>query len=130
MAEQIFVYQLHTKFVNQREDIPEDARQVVYYTLAVGHHVGVMDCFSSLAEIPVAEFQAWLADLPAGPARTKLEGVLRWGEIEVNRGHVSLLEPALESRPGQPAWTAKLRQCLDGMRREPALYLMLRKRPV
>lgn len=128
MAEQISVYQLQAKFVNQRKDIPEDARQVVYYTLAVGHHVGVMDCFSSLLEIPVDEFQAWLESLPVGPARTKLEGVLRWGEIEVNRGHVGLLEPALQPRPGEPAWTAQLRQCLEGMRREPALYLMLRKR--
>lgn len=128
MTEHISIYQLHTKFVNQREDIPEDARQVVYYTLAVGHHVGVMDCFSSLADIPLDEFRTWLAQLPAGPARVKLEGVLRWGEIEVNRDHVGLLEPVLESHPGGPLWIDQLRQCLDGIRREPALYLMLRKR--
>jgi len=130
MVEHIFVYQLHTKFVNQREDIPEDAQQIVYYSLAVGHHVGVMDCFSSLAEIPLDDFRTWLADLPAGTARDKLEGILRWGEIEINRGHVSLLESALAVRSGEPPWVERLRQCLEAMRQEPALYLMLRKRSV
>ena len=39
MSAWIAIYQLHSKFVNQRQDVPEDARQIVYYSLAVGHHV-------------------------------------------------------------------------------------------
>jgi hydrogenase-4 component J len=136
MTARVSLYQLHTKFVNQREDIPEDARQVVYYALAVGHHVGVMDCFSSLVDIPLDEFRAWVERLPESPGRTKLEGVLRFGEIEINRSHVSLLQPLVGAdgiRPDdlhlseQPGWLATLAQCLQGILQEPALYLMLRK---
>jgi hypothetical protein len=52
MSARVAIYQLSHKFVNQREDVPENAQQVVYYTLAIGHHVGVLDCFSSISEIP------------------------------------------------------------------------------
>ena len=132
MSARVAIYQLHTKFVNQREDIPEDARQVVYYALAVGHHVGVMDCFSSLVEIPLEEFRDWVEKLPEGPGRTKLEGVLRFGEIEINRSHVNILQPLVVDTDGihitqRPGWVATLAQCLQGIRQEPALYLMVRK---
>ena len=128
MVARIVIYQLSRKFVDQREDIPENASQVVYYALAVGHHVGVMDCFSSLTEIPLSEFQTFLKGIPEGKGRAKLEGVLKWGEIEINRSHVELLLPLLESSPlSQPSWTSLLIQCLKSMVGEPALYLMVRK---
>lgn len=130
MSARVTIYQLQRKFVNQREDIPETARQVIYYTLAVGHHVGVLDCFSSLAEIPLEEFRAWVEGLPQGTGRSKLEGVLKWGEIEINASHVSMLLPILEdsrATPGAPNWVPALAQCLKGMAQEPALYLMVRK---
>lgn len=129
MSGKVVVYQLSHKFVNRREDIPENARQVVYYALAVGHHVGVMDCFASLAEIPFDEFCSWLKILPAGAGRTKLEGVMKWGEIEINRSHVESLLPVLEASRAQKPWTPALAQCLRAMIQEPALYLMMRKRP-
>ncbi|HEX6035530.1 MAG TPA: formate hydrogenlyase maturation protein HycH [Anaerolineales bacterium] len=128
MFTKIVVYQLRSKFVNQREDVPEDARQVVYYTLAVGHHVGVMDCFSSQVEIPLDEYKAWVQGLPEGPARTKLEGVVRWSEIEVNSSHVEMLLPLFEAAQVHgPSWRRDFNQCLHDIKREPALYLMLRK---
>ena len=128
MSSKIVVYQLRSKFVNQREDVPEDARQVVYYTLAVGHHVGVMDCFSSRMEIPLDEYTSWVQTLPEGPARTKLEGAIRWSEIEVNSSHVRMLHALFEGAPvNGPSWTRDFIQCLNAIRQEPALYLMLRK---
>jgi len=128
MTPKISVYQLRTKFVNRREDVPEDARQVVYYTLAVGHHVGVMDCFSSQVDIPLDEFTAWVQNLPEGPARTKLEGAVRWGEIEVNLSHVEMLLPYFEAAQTEgPSWTGEFAQCLHGIKQEPAMYLMVRK---
>ena len=130
MVPRIVVYQLRSKFVNQREDVPEDARQVVYYTLAVGHHVGVMDCFSSQMEIPLDEYISWVQTLPEGPARTKLEGAIRWSEIEVNSSHFQMLHPLFEAAPvNGPNWTRDFIQCLNAIRQEPALYLMLRKMP-
>lgn len=128
MSPKIAVYQLHSKFVNQREDVPDDARQVVYYTLAVGHHVGVLDCFSNQVEIPLDEYTDWLQSLPNGPARTKLEGVIRWGEIEVNQTHVGMLLPLFEPAKihGQ-GWMRDLFQCLQSIKQEAAMYLMVRK---
>jgi hypothetical protein len=128
MPAKIVVYQLRRKFVNQREDVPEEARQVVYYTLAVGHHVGVMDCFSSQLEIPLDEYTSWLQKLPEGPARTKLEGVVRWSEIEVNVSHVEMLLMLFEAAQADgPSWTRDFVQCLKGIKQEPALYFMLKK---
>jgi hydrogenase-4 component J len=128
MSTTVAVYQLSHKFVNQRQDIPENARQVVYYALAVGHHVGVMDCFSSLAEIPYDEFSTWVTSLPDGVGRAKLAGVMKWGEIEINRSHVELLLPLFESHPAETSWTPLLAGCLRAMLQEPALYFMLRRR--
>ena len=128
MTPQVAIYQLSRKFVNQSEDIPEDARQVMYYTLAIGHHVGVLDCFSCLAMFPLEEFQTWLEGLPQGEGRTKLEGVIRWGEIEINRSHVELLLPLLEAPDSrQTSWGPLLTRCLHGIVQEPALYLTVRK---
>jgi hypothetical protein len=128
MTDKIIIYQLHSKIVNQREDIPEEARQIVYYSLAVGHHIGVMDCFSRIAEVPLDKFCLWLEQLPAGAGRSKLEGVLKWGEIEINRSHVdSLLVLCESSTADQKTWVPVLFQSLRGIQQEPALYLMLRK---
>ena len=128
MSTKISVYQLHSKFVNQRADVPEDARQIVYYTLAVGHHAGVMDCFSSEVEIPLDEYVAWVQSLPDGPARTKLEGAIRWGEIEVNQTHLGMLLPLFETAQVKgPAWMRALVECLQSIQQESAMYLMMRK---
>lgn len=128
MSPKIVVYQLRSKFVNQREDVPEDARQVMYYTLAVGHHVGMLDCFSSQLEIPLDEYVVWLQKLPEGPARAKLEGAIRWGEIEINVSHIDMLFPLFDAaQTDGPSWNRDLVQCLNSIQQEPALYLMLRK---
>ena len=122
MTERVVFYQLTHKFVNQEQNIPENARQVVYYSLAIGHHVGVLDCFQSLMEIPLEEYRQWVSHLPEGTARRKMEGLLKFGEIEVNQGHAGEILPLLKD-----PWTEPLAQCLQAMMKEPALYLMIRK---
>jgi hypothetical protein len=128
MCARVAFYQLSRKFVNQREDIPENTRQVIYYTLAVGHHVGVLDCFSILTQASLDDYCAWLEMFPESPGKTKLEGVVKWGEIEINQSHVSMLLPLLESsNPQESPWAPILVQCLHSMVQEPAYYLMVRK---
>lgn len=122
MDERVVFYQLTHKFVSNEKNIPESARQVVYYSLAIGHHVGVMDCFQSLMEIPLDDYRRWVSQLPEGAARRKMEGVLKFGEIEVNQGHAGEILPLLKD-----SWTEPLAQCLQAMMKEPALYLMIRK---
>jgi hydrogenase-4 component J len=132
MAERAVFYRLTHKFVHDERGIPETARQVIYYSLAIGHHVGVMDCFQSLMEMQLADFSRWIARMPEGPGRHKLEGVLKWGEIEINHSHAGDLLPALkEALPRMDAdearWAGVLAQCLQEMAQEPALYLMVRR---
>ena len=132
MGDRIVFYQLGSKIVNNQESIPENARQIVYYSLAIGHHIGVMDCLSVLIEVQLDEFIHWLARLPEGTSQRKLEGVLKWGEIEINRSHVSELIQALSANLSQMSaheaqWTNALLQYLRKIVEEPALYLMVKK---
>lgn len=132
MAERAVFYQLTHKFVNKEQDIPEGPRQVLYYSLAIGHHVGVLDCFQSLMEIPLEDYRQWVDLLPQGTGRHKLEGLLKWGEIEINRTHARDLLPLLKESLQQmnatkPDWLITLNQSLQKMIEEPALYLMVRK---
>jgi hydrogenase-4 component J len=130
---EIAFYRLSRKIVSTQDNVPEDAQQVVYYSLAIGHHVGVMDCFSELMVVPAAEFRQWLDRLPDGEARRKLEGAFLWNEIEINRSHVDDLLPALAGSlpvsggPG-PQWIQTMSQCLREMVAEPALYMMVKMR--
>lgn len=133
MNERAVFYQLTHKFVKQDQDVPEDVQQVIYYSLAIGHHVGVMDCFRSLIEIPLEEYRLWVSRLPEGTGRRKLEGLLKFGEIEINHSHAGELLHTLNGASSalngsQTEWLAKLSQCLQDMLNEPALYLMVRKR--
>lgn len=134
MEPQIAFYQLSRKIVNNQERIPEDARQVIYYSLAIGHHIGVMDCFSELMVIPVEKYKQFLELLPEGEGRRKLEGVLTWHEIEINRSHVEELLPVLQevlswmNSGSDSEWAQRLIRCLQNMVAEPALYLMLKIR--
>jgi hydrogenase-4 component J len=133
MSERAVFYQLTEKYVDNEECIPADAQQVIYYSLAIGHHVGVLDCFKSLMEIPLDGFKRWISRLPEGAGRHKLEGLLKWGEIEINHSHAGELMPALDAALSQmdsleKQWTGTLVQCIKQMEKEPALYLMVRKR--
>ncbi len=133
MTERAVFYQLTHKFVNNDASIPENAQQVIYYSLAIGHHVGVMDCFTSLLEIPMDDFHTWLTRLPEGDGRRKLEGIIKWGEIEINCEHTDEIFSALKAglpkmTDQETAWAHTLIRCFDEMQAEPALYLMVRKR--
>ena len=130
---QIVFYRLSRKLVNNEKAIPEDAQQVMYYSLAIGHHVGVMDCFSELMAVPEQEYNAVLQRLPEGEARRKLEGAARWQEIEINRSHVDVLLAAFNGimaglMPEETAWVGTLIGCLREMVAEPAFYLMVKAR--
>ena len=133
MEQQVVFYRLSQKIVNNQENIPEDARQVIYYSLAIGHHVGVMDCFSELMVVPAGKYKQCLDRLPDGEGRRKLEGVLKWNEIEINRSHVDELLPALKvllsgMSVSDSQWIQTMLLCLQEMVAEPAMYLMVKMR--
>lgn len=39
MADEVFFYRLSRKFVDEQFDVPEEAKEVMYYSLAIGHHL-------------------------------------------------------------------------------------------
>jgi len=130
---QVAFYQLGRKVVSNQQSIPEDARQIMYYSLAIGHHVGVMDCFDELLSVPAEAYRQWLSRLPEGEGRRKLEGVLAFDEIEINRDHVGELRSAMDAAVStmsvdEQALTGRVVHCLEQMEAEPALYLMVKMR--
>jgi hypothetical protein len=131
--DKVVFYSLSRKFLETEADIPPQAQQVMYYSLAIGHHVGVIDCLKSVLECPLDGFKAWVAGLPPGEARRKMDGVLKWGEISIDASHIALLAPALEAlrdtlEPEARGWNDTLYQLLRAIEAEPMMYLMVRTR--
>ena len=66
--DQVVFYELTRKFVETEEDVPQEACDVLYYTLAVGHHTGVLDCFEPRLSVSVNVFYSLVDALPEGQA--------------------------------------------------------------
>ncbi|MFR7671327.1 MAG: formate hydrogenlyase maturation HycH family protein [Collinsella sp.] len=65
----VVFYELTRKFVETEEDVPQETCDVLYYTLAVGHHTGVLDCFEPRLSVPVDVFYSLVDALPEGRLR-------------------------------------------------------------
>ena len=130
--ERVVFYQLTSKFVQKDRAVSAQSKQLVHYALALGHHIGVIDCFSSKLEMPLDGYRDWVAGLPKGEGRRKFEGLLRFGEIEITAAHTGLLRRALDEAGAaqsgaQSEWSARFREMLQAIDEEPALYLMVRR---
>lgn len=129
--ERVVFYQLSRKFVHRGHDMPAKSRQLLHYTLAIGHHIGVIDCFSPKLEMSIEGYRNWLSHLSEGEARRKLVGLLRYGEIEISAAHTELLREALEVGADSMSaterdWTARVTEMLQVIDEEPTIYLMVR----
>jgi len=134
MTEKVVFWLLGQKFVDDSAGLGEKSRQVIYYSLAIGHHVGVIDCLNVVLECPLAEYQQWLAQLEPGEAQRKMQGLLTFGEIVIDTSHIATLAPAFAALAGTSAepwrgWSRQLLHHLKDMAHEPALYLMARLLP-
>ncbi len=132
MSGKIVFYALSRKFLEAEAKIPATAQQVMYQTLALGHHIGVIDCLKVILECPLPGFERWLTHLPEGEARAKLAGILRFGEIMIDASHTQLLALALDrSRANfsidETHWSERLMQALAAIEAEPAMYLMVKR---
>ncbi|RZV01695.1 UNVERIFIED_ORG: formate hydrogenlyase maturation protein HycH [Serratia quinivorans] len=129
---QVVFYSLSRKFVQEKK-APPKAQEVIYYSLAIGHHLGVIDCLEAKLSCPLTGFHAWVAHLPVGStARSKLEGVDRFGEICIDSSHTHLLATALSTAAPQMTveqqnWSQQLIALLQSIENEPAIYLMVRR---
>jgi hydrogenase-4 component J len=133
MSDQVVVYQLSSKFLEKGQTPPPDAEQVLYYSLGVGHHIGVIDTFKPILTCPYDSYLRTVAAVPEGEARRKLDGVRRFGEIAIDASHTGLLRRGLSEARAQfdaeaERWADRLDQALQAIEREPALTLMVRRR--
>ncbi len=132
MSGRVIFSQLNRKFVDESENTPDQAQQVIYYSLAIGHHLGIIDCLQAALTCPLEAYPAWVATLPAGEAQRKMAGVTRFGEIVIDQSHVALLAPAFDAAlarqtPQQQEWSRSLLRLLKAIQQEPAVYLMVRR---
>lgn len=131
MTSEICFYRLSRRFVSPKRGAP-CSESIVCYTQAIGHHIGVLDCLTPEFKISAADYQNLLAGMPEGWARKKLEGVLKWGEIEIAKEQASELVDALrktaEGLPLREREQAKrLMKILSLAKQEPAIYLVARR---
>jgi len=133
MSEQVVFSQLSRKFNDENDATPSEAQQVVYYSLAIGHHLGIIDCLEAALTCPWDEYLAWIATLEVGStARRKMEGVPKYGEIVIDSNHVSMLANAFDkARASQTAqqqdWSQAMLNMLHAIHQESAIYLMVRR---
>lgn len=132
----VVFYALNSKFVDEKraqQRSTQKVQEVVYYSLAIGHHLGVIDCLQASLTCPLADYQQWIRRLPPeSEARRKLTGVERFGEINIDQSHIHLLALALrEARDRmseqQQAWSDRLIALLQQIASDPAMYLMVRR---
>ncbi|MEG2006811.1 MAG: formate hydrogenlyase maturation protein HycH [Raoultibacter sp.] len=140
MVAEVIFYQLSAKFVENEQRIPDDAQDVMYYTLAIGHHTGVMDCFTPKLRSSTDLYNKVISFFPQGDARYKLEGISRFGEIQIDKSHISLLLPAVQAvllslytdesaktHIEEITWLTSFEDILKSISSEPAIYVMGRK---
>lgn len=128
----VIFYALGRKFVQEKKSNPE-AQQLIYYSLAIGHHIGVIDCLDEKLSVPLSSYKSWIEKLPAGEtARQKLEGLLKFGEIIIDSTHIHMLALALDRalnnmNDEEKNWSKALIDLLGMIEAEPAIYLMVRR---
>lgn len=133
MNESVVFSVLSRKFIDRSEPTPAQAQQVIYYSLAIGHHLGVIDCLSAALTCNLVDYRAWIATLAAGSeARRKMEGVPRYGEIVIDHSHVAMLARAFDNALAdqttqQQAWTQSMLGWLAAIHQESAVYIMVRR---
>lgn len=132
----VIFYSLSSKFVDEKSAQKrgsQKAQEVIYYSLAIGHHLGVIDCLQSRLECLFDGYLHWIDCLPENSeASRKLAGVQRFGEITIDSSHSHLLALALrDARPDmsdeQQGWSDQLIALLTQIEHDPAIYLMVRR---
>lgn len=130
----VLFWTLRQKFVDNSDSVPENSQQVLYYSLAIGHHVGVIDCLNTVLSLSLSQYESWVSLLEEGAARRKMQGLLTFGEIVIDSTHVAMLSRALaplaDTAPSPwREWSRQFIDLLDDIACEPAIYLMVRQLP-
>ncbi|ELR63870.1 Formate hydrogenlyase maturation protein hycH [Photobacterium marinum] len=129
---QVYFYSLSRKFVDESE-VPEEARQIMYYSLAIGHHLGVVDCLDAVLQCSGKNYLDWICGLPLdSEAYRKMYGFLVFGEITIYAEHINMLACAFDaiSAESQSETSQRLTkgfiEALTAIYHEPSMYMMIR----
>jgi len=133
LGDQVFFYRLSRKFVDDKDDVPEDAQQVMYYSLAIGHHLGIVDCLKSDMTCSSEEYFCWISALDEkSESYRKMNGFFMFGEITIDAEHIHMLALAfdgidLDSQSDKSKELTKgFIRILTAIFNEPSMYLMIR----
>ena len=96
-ATDVVFYRLTKRFVEDESDISDEALDVIYYTLAMGHNTGIIDCFDPKIAIDRNLFNSILEALPEGEGKFKLSGIEKFGEIQLDKLTILDVIDGLES---------------------------------
>lgn len=128
----VIFWSLRQKFLDKK-DVPEAPQQVMYYSLAIGHHVGVIDCLHTELTCDLPHYLRWLEMMGESDGRRKMSGLLTFGEININSTHINILanmlQPLTEKKVAEPfrQWSKTLMRLLAEIQNEPAIYLIVKK---
>lgn len=133
---EIRFYRLSSRFVDSEHSMPDKAKDIIYYNLAVGHHSGVMDCFKESFSCSEAVYDELLDALNiCQHTFFKLSRLYEFAEIELRleHGYVwNALSKLKESEAAQHLSVEALNllnflsELGADMRAEAGLYLMVR----
>lgn len=88
----IVFYKLISKVVSMEEDLSQKSRDIAYYTLSIGHHTGILDCFSEAISCSYTEFEQLMdAASPDSYLYIKFNGLRRFGEIHIEKAQAAQL---------------------------------------
>ena len=140
----VVFYRLNRKFVDNERSVPEEAGDIIYYTLAIGHHTGVIDCFAATHDCLYADYEELCAMLPEdSTSRYKMEGILRSGEITIQQEDLPKIDADLRevatrldacAQEDLPAsgqrirvWLSSFLESLDAIKRDRVIYMVGRE---
>lgn len=131
MSETVTFFALRRKFIDEKQS-PAQSQQLVYYGLAIGHHLGVIDCFEPEFSCDYDDYQSWLALIEEPHAHAKLAGLPKYGEIIIDASHVVMLAKALSAMNEDCearflSWRDQLMQLLEMIQQEKAIHLIVRR---
>ncbi|WP_112478118.1 formate hydrogenlyase maturation protein HycH [Vibrio variabilis] len=132
IVDKVYFYCLNSKFVD-KDDVPEQIKQVMYYSLTIGHHLGVVDCLDARVTCSRDEYRRWISLFESNASvHRKLSGFMKYGEITIFPEHIHQMALAMSKLDGkaldqkQRDITKTMMEMLQSIHQEPSMYIMIR----
>ena len=98
---EMVAYQVNRRFVDNQHSIPDEIADVVYYSLAIGHHTGIIDCFEEQLRCPLELIKGLIEQDPDDGLAKKLNRAYSRGEVYIDKYDLEPLVKAVDERLNQ-----------------------------